>query len=64
MPMIIKNGQKKKNKNERKVTRLQHPLKLGQRTTNHEESLWLTSQGLSLGSIKPYGTLEQTVLQR
>lgn len=52
MPIIIKNGQEKKkkeNKNERKVTRLQHPLKLGQRTTNHEESLWLTSQGLTLG---------------
>lgn len=44
----------KEKKNERKVTRLQHPLKLGQRTTSHEESLWLTSQGLTLGSIKPY----------
>lgn len=40
---------KKVQKKKRKVTRLQHPLKSGQRTTSYEESLlWLTSQGLTL----------------
>lgn len=56
MPIITKKVQGKKKK-KTKVARLQHPLKLSQRTTNHEELLWLTSQG----------TLEQTasaVLQR
>lgn len=57
MPFVTKKGPVKKKKKKRKVTELQHPLKSGQRTTNHVTDL----------SRANSGTLEQTapvVLQR